>query len=92
MTTFLTLSRTLPNAILRWLGVLLVCLLASTTSWAQGLGIAAVINDDVISMLDLNARVTMIMQNSDIPNTPEARARIAPQVLRGLIDEKLKLL
>ncbi len=57
----------------------------------SGLGIAAVVNDDVISMLDLNARTTMVIDSSGINSTPETRTRIARQVLRGLIDEKLKL-
>ena len=56
-----------------------------------GLGIAAVVNDDVISMLDLNARISMVMESAQLENTAESRMRIAPQVLRGLVDEKLKL-
>jgi len=72
--------------------VALAILLTTSVSWAQSsLGIAAVVNDDVISMLDLNTRLSMIMEDSDISNQAEVRARIAPQVLRGLIDEKLKL-
>jgi len=56
-----------------------------------GLGIAAVVNDDVISMLDLNARISMVMESAQLENTAENRMKIAPQVLRGLVDEKLKL-
>jgi len=56
-----------------------------------GLGIAAVVNDDVISMLDLNARISMVMESAQLDNTAENRMKIAPQVLRGLVDEKLKL-
>ncbi|HEY9079677.1 peptidylprolyl isomerase [Magnetovibrio sp.] len=58
---------------------------------SSGLGIAAVVNDDVISMLDLNARISMVMESAQLEDTAESRMRIAPQVLRGLIDEKLKL-
>lgn len=57
----------------------------------SGLGIAAVVNDDIISMLDLHTRTTMVIQSANMQNTPETRARISPQVLRGLIDEKLML-
>jgi len=56
-----------------------------------GLGIAAVVNDDVISMLDLNARISMVMESAQLDNTAENRMKIAAQVLRGLVDEKLKL-
>jgi len=71
---------------------LVACVGGPQQSWAQnGLGIAAVVNDDAISMLDLNARITMILEASKIPNTAESRTRVAHQVLRGLIDEKLKI-
>ncbi|MFC1673763.1 peptidylprolyl isomerase [Pseudomonadota bacterium] len=56
----------------------------------QDLGIAAVVNDDVISMLDLANRVTMVIEATNMNNDQETRARVGPQVLRGLIDEKLK--
>src|SRR5438067_9829070 len=53
--------------------------------------IAAVVNDDLISFYDLAARARMVLISSNIPDTPENRQRIAPQVLRSLIDEKLQL-
>ena len=53
--------------------------------------IAAVVNDDVISFYDLASRARMVLISSNIPDTPENRQRIAPQVLRSLIDEKLEL-
>lgn len=53
--------------------------------------IAAVVNNQVISVYDLISRMRMIMLSSNIPDTPEMRRRIAGQVLRSLIDEKLEL-
>jgi peptidyl-prolyl cis-trans isomerase SurA len=53
--------------------------------------IAAVVNDDIISIFDLVSRVRMVMMSSNIPDTPETRQKIGPQILRGLIDEKLEL-
>jgi peptidyl-prolyl cis-trans isomerase SurA len=53
--------------------------------------IAAVVNDDAISFFDLASRARMVLISSNIPDTPENRQRIAPQVLRSLIDEKLEL-
>jgi len=53
--------------------------------------IAAVVNDDVISERDLNVRVRMVISSSRLQDSPETRARLGPQVLRGLIDERLKL-
>lgn len=53
--------------------------------------IAAVVNDEAISVFDVLSRMRMIMLSSNIPDSPEMRQRLAPQVLRGLIDEKLQL-
>jgi len=53
--------------------------------------IAAVVNDEVISVADLASRVKMVMLSTSIPDTPQARQRLAAQVLRLLIDEKLQI-
>jgi peptidyl-prolyl cis-trans isomerase SurA len=53
--------------------------------------IAAVVNDDVLSVLDLEARLRLALLSSGLPNTQETQQRLAPQVLRALIDEKLEL-
>lgn len=54
-------------------------------------GIAAVVNDNVISNYDLNARLSLIMAGSRTPDTQENRQRLAPEVLRRMIDETLKM-
>ncbi|HEX7774892.1 MAG TPA: peptidylprolyl isomerase [Parvibaculum sp.] len=54
-------------------------------------GIAAVVNDKIISRYDLEQRVKLIMATSGIPNTPENVSRIEPQVLRALVDEALEM-
>jgi peptidyl-prolyl cis-trans isomerase SurA len=53
--------------------------------------IVAVVNDDVISAQDLNDRLQLVTLTSGIPDTEQARARLAPQVLRSLIEETLQL-
>ncbi len=53
--------------------------------------IAAVVNDQVISMYDLAGRTRLIIVSSGLQDTPEIRARLAPQILRTLIDETLEL-
>lgn len=55
------------------------------------LGIAAVVNDDVISVYDLQARLSLIMAGSQTPDSPETRKRLAPEVLRRMIDETLEM-
>jgi peptidyl-prolyl cis-trans isomerase SurA len=58
---------------------------------APEMRIAAVVNDEVISILDLFSRMQLVMIASNIPDTPETRQRLATQVLRSLIDERLQL-
>jgi len=54
-------------------------------------GIAAVVDDQVISVDDLASRMKMVMLSANIGDSPEMRQRIAGQVLRTMIDEKLEL-
>lgn len=53
-------------------------------------GIAAIVNDLVISSYDLDQRVKLVLLSSGIPNTSENVGRIRGQVLRSLVDEYLK--
>ncbi len=53
--------------------------------------IAAVVNEDVISELDIYMRLRMAMLSAHLEDTPETRDRLMPQVLRNLIDDRLKL-
>jgi len=53
---------------------------------APEMRIAAVVNDEIISVFDVVSRVRMVMLSSNIADTPETRQRIGPQVLRSLID------
>jgi peptidyl-prolyl cis-trans isomerase SurA len=52
--------------------------------------IAAVVNDEVISIYDLAARVNIVVASSNLRDAPELRRQIAPQVLRTLVDEYLQ--
>ena len=53
--------------------------------------IAAVVNDEVISVADLQSRLRMVMLSSNLADSPETRQRIAGQVLRTIVDEKLQM-
>jgi len=54
------------------------------------LGIAAVVNDQVVSLYDLASRIQVAVAASRLPNTAEVRSELAPRVLRQLIDESLQ--
>lgn len=53
--------------------------------------IAAIVNDDVVSLQDLNDRLGLVLLTSRIPDEERARARLSQQVLRGLVEETLQL-
>ncbi len=53
--------------------------------------VAAVVNDEVISLRDLENRMKLALLSSNLPDSVEARSRLLPQVLRRLIDEHLEL-
>lgn len=52
--------------------------------------VAAMVNDHVISTTDLDARVRMALLSANMPNTPEARRELTPQVLDMMIEEALQ--
>ena len=54
------------------------------------LRIAAVVNDRVISGLDVVNRLKFVIWSTGVPNTPENRKRLSTQILRNLIDEELQ--
>jgi peptidyl-prolyl cis-trans isomerase SurA len=71
--------------------VLFLTALALRPAAAQDtLRIVALVNDDVITAIDLGVRTEMIIASSGTPDTPEARQRLRPQVLRALIDDRLR--
>ncbi|MBL4766240.1 MAG: peptidylprolyl isomerase [Rhodobacteraceae bacterium] len=54
-------------------------------------GIAAVVNDDVITTYDLRQRALFMMATQGIQPTEETQARILQQAMKNLIDEKLQI-
>ncbi len=54
-------------------------------------GIAAVVNDEVISIGDLRSRIRMVMLSSNLQPSPDTEKRVAAQVLRTIVDEKLQM-
>jgi peptidyl-prolyl cis-trans isomerase SurA len=73
------------------LAVVALLLAPVTSSSQEMLRIAAVVNDDVISLFDVNARIHLLLLTINQPESPEAYRSLYPQVLRTLIDEHLEL-
>src|SRR5882757_4491087 len=73
------------------LALIAVLPIVGTAASAQETRIAAVVNDEVISVADLTARIRLVFASSNIPDTPETRQRVTRQVVRMLVDEKLEM-
>lgn len=55
------------------------------------LKIAAIVNDDVITQLDVYMRLRLAMLSAKLQDTPDTRQRMLPTVVRALIEDRLKL-
>ena len=86
-------SRTLENSVTRRraLCLLLPFLLPLAAAQAAHLGIAAIVNDDIITTDDVNDRRDFILATSNVPPTPEALETLTPRIVDALINETLEL-
>ncbi|MFN6998939.1 MAG: peptidylprolyl isomerase, partial [Elioraea tepidiphila] len=79
----------------RALALILLAVLAAVPAApparAQSAGIVAVVNGDVITTFDVEARRRLFAATAGLPMTPEVLDRITPQVRRLLVDERLRL-
>lgn len=67
-------------------------MLAAPLAQAQQVeGIAAVVNDQPITTLDVRDRMRLIITSAGVQPTEETLARIQDQAIRSLIDERLQL-
>lgn len=54
-------------------------------------GVAAIVNDKVISTFDVRQRARLLLISANIESTPEMEQRARSQALRDLIDEQLQI-
>ena len=76
--------------ILRTLLTIVVALTPAFAS-AQGLRVVARVNDDAITDFDLAQRILFAVRTTGLQDTPDLRQRMASQVLRQMIDERLQI-
>ncbi|WP_189047870.1 peptidylprolyl isomerase [Aliidongia dinghuensis] len=71
--------------------LLAACWLRPAHAQDQEYRIAAVVNDDVISISDVEERVKLVVASTNLQPNPRVLQQVRAQVLRTLIDEKLEL-
>ena len=64
---------------------------ADRANGQETVGIAAVVNNEAISIPDLLARINIAIVASRLQASDDLRRQLAPQVLRSLIDERLRV-
>ena len=79
-----------------WFAILSLCLLASVGFSSAGaqqssVRVLAVVNDDIITDVDLAYRINLAIMVAEVPNTTERRLALAPQVLDKLVADKIRL-
>ena len=79
-----------------WFAILALCLLSvvglsSAGAQQSSVRVLAVVNDDIITDVDLAYRINMAIMVAEVPNTTERRLALAPQVLDKLVSDKIRL-
>lgn len=64
---------------------------AAQTAPSQGLRVVARVNDDAITDFDLSQRVLFAIRTSGLQDSPDLRQRMAGQMLRQMVDERLQV-
>jgi len=77
--------------ILPLLLALIIGLSAPTAHAQRSDSIAAVVNGDIITYTDLSDRLDLVIKSAGMPNSREFRGKLLPQVLTGLITEKVQI-
>lgn len=69
-----------------------ILLLGSVTcTSAQALRVVARVNDEAITDFDLRQRITFAVRSAGMQETADLQQRLAPQILRQMIDERLQI-
>jgi len=71
--------------------LLVMAVISMPSNAQQNLRIAATVNDEMISVLDLQNRLTLVAAFSGFDNSPETQQRLTPQVIQSLIDERIRM-
>lgn len=82
---------TFKSLIMAGSAILGVALAAPVAQAQQSHGIAAVVNDDIITTHDLRQRVMFIVATTGVERTDESIQRVQAQALRNLVNEKIQI-
>lgn len=78
------------NRMIRSAMVACLLMMLAFSAHAQ-MGIAAIVNDDMISTLDVEQRIALTLATTGVEDSAEMRAKMRPQIIRQLIEERLQI-
>lgn len=64
---------------IRIAAALMLILVGASAATAQETRIAAIVNDDMISLGDLEARIRLVLLSSQLPDNAQVRQRVTPR-------------
>ena len=79
------------RALVRLMTILAAVAVCPPASAQEEASIAAVVNDDSISSVDVAQRTNLVLFATALPRTPQVAQRLQPQVLKTMIDEALQM-
>lgn len=79
-----------------WFAVLTLCMvgclgLSPALAQQSSVRVLAVVNDDIITDVDLAYRINLAIMVAEVPNTTERRLALAPQVLDKMVSDQIRL-
>lgn len=80
---------------MRFLTVILTAIVllagAQPSEAARSESIAVVVNEDAITLSDVNDRMALIIASSGLPNSKDIREKLQSQIIGALVDEQIRL-
>ena len=76
---------------LRALLAVILILVSPLSASAQAVRVVAKVNGDAITDYALKQRITFAIRSSGMQDSPDLQQRLAPQILRQMIDERLQI-
>ena len=81
----------MPAPSLRALLAVILVLASTVSASAQAVHVVAKVNGDAITDYALKERITFAIKSSGMQDSAELQQRLAPQILRQMIDERLQI-
>jgi len=85
------IAKTFKSLFLAGSALMVLGIAAPIAQAQQNHGIAAVVNDDIVTSHDLRQRVLFILATTGVERTEESLTRVQAQALRNLVDEKIQI-